>query len=160
MRTEILRMMEKNSKIDIHELAIMLGTDETIVFQEIEKMENEGVICGYPTLINWDKTDLDKVTALIEVRVVPQRGQGFDKLAAHITNYPEVKALYLMSGGYDFAVFLEMKTLKEVSMFVVHKLSTLDSVAGTATHFILKKYKDHGMILIEKEEHNRMKVSL
>ena len=160
MRTEILRMMEKNSKIDIHELAIMLGTDKTIVFQEIEKMENEGVICGYPTLINWDKTDLDKVTALIEVRVVPQRGQGFDKLAAHITNYPEVKALYLMSGGYDFAVFLEMKTLKEVSMFVVHKLSTLDSVSGTATHFILKKHKDHGMILIEKEEHNRMKVSL
>ena len=111
MRTEILRMMEKNSKIDIHELAIMLGTDETLIFQEIEKMENEGVICGYPTLINWDKTDLEKVTALIEVRVIPQRGQGFEKLAAHITNYPEVKALYLMSGGYDFAVFLEGKPL-------------------------------------------------
>lgn len=159
MRNEILRMLEKNSKIDLHELAIMLGTDEAIVLQEIEKMEQEGVICGYPTLINWDKTDMEKVSAFIEVRVTPQRGQGFEKLAERITKYPEVKALYLMSGAFDFAVFLEGKTLKEVSMFVSRKLSTLDSVAGTATHFILKKYKDHGMILIEKEESNRMKVT-
>lgn len=159
MRNEILRMLEKNSKIDLHELAIMLGTDEALVLQEIEKMEQEGVICGYPTLINWDKTDMEKVSAFIEVRVTPQRGQGFEKLAERITKYPEVKALYLMSGAFDFAVFLEGKTLKEVSMFVSRKLSTLDSVAGTATHFILKKYKDHGMILIEKEESNRMKVT-
>ena len=157
MRNEILRMLENNSKIDLHDLAIMLGTDETIVLQE--KMEQEGVICGYPTLINWDKTDTEKVTAFIEVRVTPQRGKGFEKLAERITNYPEVKSIYLMSGSFDFAVFLEGKTLKEVSMFVSTKLSTLEDVAGTATHFVLKKYKDHGMILIDKHESNRMKVT-
>lgn len=160
MRNEILRMLENNSKVDLHDLAIMLGTDETMVLQEIEKMEQEGVICGYPTLINWDKTDTEKVTALIEVKVVPQRGQGFEKLAERISNYPEVKSIYLMSGAFDFVVFLEGKTLKEVSMFVSTKLSTLDAVSGTATHFVLKKYKDHGMILIEKNESNRMKVTL
>ena len=160
MRNEILRMLENNSKVDLHDLAIMLGTDETMVLQEIEKMEQEGVICGYPTLINWDKTDTEKVTALIEVKVVPQRGQGFEKLAERISNYPEVKSIYLMSGAFDFVVFLEGKTLKEVSMFVSTKLSTLDAVSGTATHLVLKKYKDHGMILIEKNESNRMKVTL
>jgi len=90
MRHEILRMLENNSRIDLHDLAIMLGTDESVVLEEIEKMENEGIICGYPTLINWDKTDTEKVTAFIEVRVTPQRGQGFEKLAERITNYPEV----------------------------------------------------------------------
>lgn len=97
MRHEILRMLENNSRIDLHDLAIMLGTDESVVLEEIEKMENEGIICGYPTLINWDKTDTEKVTAFIEVRVTPQRGQGFEKLAERITNYPEVKSIYLMS---------------------------------------------------------------
>ena len=159
MRNEILRMLENNSRIDLHDLAIMLGTDDSVVLQEIEKMENEGVICGYPTLINWDKTDTEKVTALIEVSVVPQRGQGFEKLAERICNYPEVKSIYLMSGAFDFVVFLEGKTLKEVSMFVSTKLSTMEAVSGTATHFVLKKYKDHGMILMEKDESNRMKVT-
>ena len=104
MRNEILRMLENNSRIDLHDLAIMLGTDESMVLEEIEKMENEGIICGYPTLINWDKTDTEKVTAFIEVRVTPQRGQGFEKLAERITNYPEVKSIYLMSGAFDFAL--------------------------------------------------------
>ena len=104
MRHEILRMLENNSRIDLHDLAIMLGTDESVVLEEIEKMENEGIICGYPTLINWDKTDTEKVTAFIEVRVTPQRGQGFEKLAERITNYPEVKSIYLMSGAFDFAI--------------------------------------------------------
>ncbi|HIW59010.1 MAG TPA: Lrp/AsnC family transcriptional regulator [Candidatus Anaerobutyricum avicola] len=160
MRNEILRMLENNSRIDLHDLAIMLGTDDSVVLQEIEQMEKEGVICGYPTLINWDKTDTEKVTALIEVSVTPQRGQGFEKLAERICNYPEVKSIYLMSGAFDFVVFLEGKTLKEVSMFVSTKLSTLEAVSGTATHFVLKKYKDHGMILMEKGESNRMKVTL
>ena len=94
MRHEILRMLENNSRIDLHDLAIMLGTDESVVLEEIEKMENEGIICGYPTLINWDKTDTEKVTAFIEVRVTPQRGQGFEKLAERITNYPEVSDVW------------------------------------------------------------------
>ena len=85
MRNEILKMLENNSRIDLHDLAIMLGTDESMVLEEIEKMENEGIICGYPTLINWDKTDTEKVTAFIEVRVTPQRGQGFEKLAESVT---------------------------------------------------------------------------
>lgn len=159
MRTEILRMLEKNSRIDLHDLAIMLGTDEALIVQEIEKMEQEGIICGYPTLINWDKTDAETVSALIEVKVMPQRGRGFETLAERITRYPEVKSIFLMSGDFDFAIFLEGKSLKEVSMFVSTKLSTLESVAGTATHFILKKYKDHGMILIKEEKNNRMKVT-
>ena len=159
MRNEILRMLENNSRIDLHDLAIMLGTDDSVVLQEIEQMEKEGVICGYPTLINWDKTDTEKVTALIEVSVTPQRGQGFEKLAERICNYPEVKSIYLMSGAFDFVVFLEGKTLKEVSMFVSTKLSTLEAVSGTATHFVLKKYKDHGTIMIPRKESERMLVT-
>ena len=150
MRREFHRSPELSGK-EFH-------TRERLI-EEIEKMENEGIICGYPTLINWDKTDTEKVTAFIEVRVTPQRGQGFEKLAERITNYPEVKSIYLMSGAFDFAIFLEGKTLKEVSMFVSTKLSTLEAVAGTATHFVLKNYKDHGMILIDKEPANRMKVT-
>lgn len=160
MRSEILKMLENNSRIDLHDLAIMMGTDETRVFQEIEKMEQEGVICGYPTLINWDKTGEEKVTALIEVRVTPQRGQGFEKLAERITNYPEVRAVYLMSGAFDFAVFLEGKTLKDVAMFVTSKLSTLDAITGTSTHFVLKKYKDYGIIMMDRPKSSRMKVTL
>ncbi|MBR0381341.1 MAG: Lrp/AsnC family transcriptional regulator [Eubacterium sp.] len=159
MRREILRMLEKNSRIDLHDVAIMLGTDETFVLQEIEKMENEGVICGYPTLINWDKTEDEIVTAFIEVKVTPQRGEGFERLAARITNFPEVRSIFLMSGSFDFAVFIEGKTLKEVSMFVATKLSTLDDVTSTSTHFVLKKYKDHGMILMNKPQSKRMKVT-
>lgn len=160
MRSAILKMIENNSRIDLHDMAVMLGTDEAVILEEIEKMEKEGLICGYPTLINWDKTEEEKVTALIEVRVTPQRGQGFERMAERITNYPEVKAVYLMSGAFDFAVFLEGKTLKEVSMFVTSKLSTLDAVSSTSTHFVLKKYKDHGIKLIDKQESNRMKVTL
>ncbi len=160
MRSEILKMLENNSRIDLHDLAIMMGTDETRVYQEIEKMEQEGVICGYPTLINWDKTGEEKVTALIEVRVTPQRGQGFEKLAERITNYPEVRAVYLMSGAFDFAVFLEGKTLKDVAMFVTSKLSTLDAITGTSTHFVLKKYKDYGIIMMDRPKSSRMKVTL
>ncbi len=160
MRKEILKMLENNSRIDLHDLAIMMGTDETRVYQEIEKMEKDGIICGYPTLINWDKTGEEKVTALIEVRVTPQRGQGFEKLAERITNYPEVRSVYLMSGAFDFAVFLEGKTLKEVSMFVTSKLSTLDAITSTSTHFVLKKYKDYGIIMLDKPKSSRMKVTL
>ena len=160
MRSEILKMLENNSRIDLHDLAIMMGTDETRVYQEIEKMEQEGVICGYPTLINWDKTGEEKVTALIEVRVTPQRGQGFEKLGERITNYPEVRAVYLMSGAFDFAIFLEGKTLKDVAMFVTSKLSTLDAITGTSTHFVLKKYKDYGIIMMDRPKSSRMKETI
>ena len=118
-------------------------------------MEAEGIICGYHTMINWEKTTKEKVSALIEVRVTPQRGQGFDNIAERIYKYPEVNSVYLISGGYDLLVTLEGKSLKDISMFVSEKLATLDSVLSTATHFILKKYKDHGTILARKVEDER-----
>ena len=159
MREEILTFIEKNSRVDLKELAIIVGTDEVTVANEMAAMEKERIICGYHTLIDWDKTSMEKVTALIEVRVTPQRGEGFDKIAERIYNYPEVNSVYLISGGYDLLVTLEGRTLKEVSKFVSDKLSTLDSVLSTATHFILKKYKDHGTILTKKYEDERIKVT-
>lgn len=155
MREELLAIIEKNSRIDLKELAVILGVEEADVLQELEQLEKEGIICGYHTLINWEKTSIEKVNALIEVRVTPQRGQGFDTIAERIYKYPEVHAVYLISGGYDLMVTLEGKTLKEVSSFVSDKLSTLDSVLSTATHFILKKYKDHGTILSKKNDDER-----
>lgn len=155
MREELLGIIEKNSRINIKELAVLLGREEIEVANELAKLENEGIICGYHTLIDWEKTSIEKVTALIEVKVTPQRGQGFDHIAERIYNYPEVKAVYLISGGYDLLVTLEEKTLREISNFVSDKLSTLDSVLSTATHFILKKYKDHGTILDKKPEDGR-----
>ena len=159
MREQILTFLERNSRIDLKELAILLGVEEAAVANEIADMEKEGIICGYHTLIDWDKTSSEKVTALIEVRVTPQRGQGFDSIAERIYNYPEVQSVYLISGGYDLLVILEGKTLKEVSGFVSDKLSTLESVLSTATHFILKKYKDDGIILSKKNKDERMLVT-
>jgi DNA-binding Lrp family transcriptional regulator len=160
MRKQILKHIEKKSKINLGELAVMLGTDEVTVANEIAQMEKEEIICGYHTLIDWDKAGVESVTALIEVRVTPQRNQGFDRIAERIYNYPEVNAVYLISGGYDLLVTLEGKTLKEVSQFVSEKLSPVEAVISTATHFILKKYKDHGTILVKKAESERMPVTL
>jgi len=155
MRDELLAIIEKNSRIDLKELSVLLGVQEIDVINELAKLEAEGIICGYHTLINWEKTNIEKVTALIEVRVTPQRGQGFDSIAERIYKYPEVRAVYLISGGFDLLVTLEEKSLKEIANFVSDKLSTLDSVLSTATHFILKKYKDHGTMLSEKYEDKR-----
>lgn len=155
MREELLAIIEKNSRMDLKELAVILGVEEIDVVNELAALEAEGIICGYHTLINWEKTSIDKVTALIEVRVTPQRGQGFDNIAERIYKYPEVRSVYLISGGYDLMVILEGKTLREVSSFVSDKLSTLDTVMSTATHFILKKYKDHGTVFAPKKEDER-----
>ncbi len=155
MRDELLAIIEKNSRIDTKELAVLLGVEEIDIINELAKLQDEGIICGFHTLINWEKTDIEKVTALIEVRVTPQRGQGFDNIAERIYKYPEVRAVYLISGGFDLLVILEEKSLKEIANFVSDKLSTLDSVLSTATHFILKKYKDHGIMLSEKYEDKR-----
>ncbi len=156
MREKILTFIEKNSKIDLQELATALGTDEVTILNELEAMESEHIICGYPTLINWDKVGIEKVTALIEVRVTPQRGMGFDKVAERIYNYPEVNSVYLISGGFDFMVTIEGKTLHEVSQFVSEKLATIDTVLSTKTNFILKKYKDHGTVMAEPAKDERI----
>ena len=158
-RKQILRFLEKNSKINLSELAILLGTDEVSLANEIADMEKDRIICGYHTLIDWDKTGEEHVNALIEVRVTPQRGQGFDKVAERIYKYPEVNAVYLISGDYDLLVSLEGKTLLEVSRFVSEKLSSIEYVMSTATHFILKKYKDHGAIIGAKAKEERMLVT-
>ncbi len=155
MREELLRIIEKNSRMNLKELAVILGVEEIDVINELAALEAEGIICGYHTMIDWEKTSIDKVNALIEVRITPQRGQGFDTLAERIYRYAEVQSVYLISGGYDLLVSIEGKSLREVSSFVSDKLSTLDGVLSTATHFVLKKYKDHGTILTNKIEDER-----
>lgn len=159
MREKILAVLEKNARIDIHDLAALLGESEAAVANEIAEMEKEHIICGYHTLINWDNTSQEKVTALIEVKVTPQRDLGFDKIAERIFRYDEVNAVYLMSGAFDFTVFIEGKTMREVAQFVSDKLAPLDSVLSTATHFVLKKYKDHGTILEAPEQDERQLIS-
>ena len=158
MREKILTFIEKNSRIDLKELAIVLGVEESAVINELEQMEAEHIICGYHTIIDWDKVGQDKVMAMIEVRVTPQRGMGFDKVAERIYNYPEVNSVYLISGGFDFMVILEGKTLREVAQFVSDKLSPLDSVLSTKTNFILKKYKDHGTVIASKTKDERIQM--
>ena len=160
LKEKILSVIEKNSKISIKDLAIVLGEPEEEVAKAIYEMESDKTICGYHTIINWDKTNREKVVALIEVRVTPQRDSGFDRIAERLYNYPEVYAVYLISGSYDLLVTLEGKTLKEVSRFVSERLSTIDGVLSTATYFILKKYKDHGTIMGVKKGSERIPVTL
>ena len=159
IRERILKNLELNSRIDLHDLAIMLNISEVELANEIAAMEKEKIICGYPTLINWDNTDKEVVTALIEVKVTPQRGIGFDMLAERIARFSEVTSVYLMSGGFDFMVLIEGKSMKEVAKFVFDKLSALDSILSTSTHFVLKRYKDHGVDLYEEKKDERMLVS-
>lgn len=158
MREKILTFIEKNSRVDLKELAIVLGVEETAVLNEMQKMEEENIICGYHTIIDWDKVGVEKVTAMIEVSVTPQRGMGFDKVAQRVSNYPEVTSVYLISGSCDFMVIIEGKTLREVAQFVSDKLSTIDTVLSTKTNFILKKYKDHGTIFEDKKEDERIQM--
>ena len=160
MREKILAVIEKNSRINLKDLAILLGESEAAVANEIAEMEKEKIICGYHTLIDWDKTGEEKVTALIEVKVTPQRDMGFDKIAERIYQYSEVEAVYLMSGSFDFTIILEGKTMRQVALFVSEKLSPIESVLSTSTHFILKKYKDHGTIMQKEDKDERMLISL
>ena len=160
MRERILELLDKDSKLTAKEIAALINEKEDDVAEAIKEMEDENIICGYNTLINWDKTDRELVTAIIEVKVTPQRGNGFDKIAERIYQNKEVRSVYLMSGGYDFCVILEEKTLKEIAFFVSDKLSPIDAVISTSTHFVLKSYKDHGIVMERKgNEDKRMLVS-
>ncbi|MCL2083643.1 MAG: Lrp/AsnC family transcriptional regulator [Oscillospiraceae bacterium] len=150
MRKDILSLMERNAKLTADEIAVRLGVSEADVRDEIARMEKEQIICGYNTLINWDRADSEFLTALIEVKVTPSRGQGFNRIAERIYRFDEVKAVYLMSGGYDLTVIIEGQSIKDIAYFVSDKLSPLESVLSTATHFVLKKYKDHGVVLNER----------
>ncbi len=159
MREKILKLIDKNSKLTVKDIAVMLGEDEAQVAACIAQMEEEKVICGYTTLINWDKTDSEAVKALIEVKVTPQRGQGFDKIAERIYQYDEVEAVYLMSGSFDLTVMVQGKNLKELAQFVSSKLAPMEYVESTATHFLLKKYKEHGIALTTPKDDERMLVT-
>jgi DNA-binding Lrp family transcriptional regulator len=159
-RNDILSLLEHNAKLTVEEIAVSLGVSEDDVRNEITNLEKERIICGYGAFINWERTDSEFLTALIEVKVTPSRGQGFNRIAERIYRFDEVQAVYLMSGGYDLAVIIEGKSLKEISHFVTDKLSPLESVLSTATHFVLKKYKDHGVVFSEQGDNDeRMIVS-
>ncbi len=157
---EILEILEKNSKATTGEITAMTGYSEAEVADAIAEFEKNGTIRGYKAVINWDKTDRDFVTALIEVKLTPQRDKGFDRMAARIYKYPQVRACYLMSGSYDLTVIVEGAGLKEVAMFVSEKLSVIDGVLSTATHFVLKKYKDGNILLEGKEDDDREAIVL
>lgn len=159
-REELLRLIQNNSRIELKDLAVMLGTDEATVANEISDMEKEGIICGFYTLINWDDTDEEIVDALIEVNVNTSREMGFDMIAERIFKFDEVKACYLISGSYDFLLILEGKTMRQVANFVSSKLSPIEYVTGTATHFIMKRYKDFGTVLGKTRKDNREKISI
>ena len=148
----ILKLLENDATLTSKELAVMLSKEEGDIKKMIKNLEDEGVILGYRTVIDWEKTDREYVSALIEVKVMPQRDDGFDKIAEKLRNYPEIKALYLMSGGFDFTVIIEGKTMKEVAYFVARKLAPIEYVTATATHFVLKKYKDNGVIYSKPEK--------
>ncbi len=153
MKKQILNAISKNSRFSTEDLAAMLATDEATVKNEIQEMEEAKVICGYPTLIDWDQTDCERVTAVIEVQVTPQRDMGFNKIAERIYRFEEVESLYLMSGNFDLMVIIQGKSMKEVARFVSGKLSTLEYVNSTATYFVLKKYKEHGLVM-SREQHD------
>lgn len=159
MKTKILKLLENNAKLSTKDIAMMLDLDEALVINTIDGMEKEQIICGYNTIINWDKTDDERVTALIEVKVAPQRGDGFDRVAERIYNYEEVASLYLMSGGFDMSVFIEGKTMKEVAQLVARKLAPMEGVLSTSTHFVLKKYKEAGTKIEQRKKDERLVVT-
>ena len=143
---KLLNLLAKDATLTPKELALMLQKEEGDIKNMIRQLEKAGVILGYQAVIDWDKTDKETVTALIEVKVMPQRDDGFDKIAEKLQNYPEIKSLYLMSGGFDFTVLIEGKTMKEVAYFVARKLAPIEYVTATATHFVLKTYKYNGVV--------------
>ena len=160
MKQEILKLLEKNARLSTSDISKMLGQSEEEVIKVIGELEADKIICGYNAIINWDKVNDEKVDALIELKVTPQRGTGFDKIANRIAKFDEVDSVYLLSGGYDFMVEIKGRSMKEVSQFVFDKLATLDTVQSTATHFVLKKFKDHGISFEDKPKEKRSNIVL
>ena len=159
LEREILAILEEDSRTDAAQIAVMLGRAEAEVAEAIRELEEKRVILKYPALINWDKVESGEVEALIEVRVTPQRDHGFDAIAEQIYRFEEVRNVYLMSGGYDLLVMLKAPTLKKLALFVAEKLSTIEGVLSTATHFVLKRYKNEGVITDEKQADRRLKIT-
>ncbi|MDU0203180.1 MULTISPECIES: Lrp/AsnC family transcriptional regulator [Paenibacillus] len=159
LKLKILELLKEDARRSAELIATMLGTAEDEVARAISEMEADKVIVKYATVVNWSKVDDEKVTALIEVQITPERGRGFDAIAERIYLYPEVKSVYLMSGAYDLLVEVEGNSLKQVASFVSNKLSPIDRVLSTKTNFILKKYKQDGIIFEDQADDHRMLVS-
>jgi DNA-binding Lrp family transcriptional regulator len=156
LRIKILEILQDDSRTPLEEIAVMTGCELSAVASEIDAMREEGVLLRYSAVINWDMVRHDKVEAMIEVRVTPQRDKGFDQIAEYIYNFDEVTSVYLMSGAYDLLLCVEAKTLKELAFFVSGKLSPIENVTGTATHFILKRYKKDGVIFERERQDDRL----
>lgn len=146
MKKNLLKLLEDDARLSIEQLSTMLDASKEDIEKELNDLEKDGIILGYKAMIDWEKTDREYVTAMIDVKLSPQRDRGFDKIAEKIFNYPEVQAVYLMSGAYDLSVLIEGKTMKEVAYFVAQKLAPIESIISTATHFVLHKYKDKGVV--------------
>lgn len=155
LEVKVLELLEQNPKLSAEEIAIMLNKEREEIEKIIKKLEDEKIIVKYHTIVNWEKTEKEVVEAIIEVKVTPQRGVGYDAIAKRIYKFPEVKAVYLLSGNYDLHVIVEGKTMKDIAHFVGSKLAPLEYVLSTATHFIMKKYKDAGVILEDGEKDDR-----
>lgn len=160
MEKKLLALIEHNAKLSVEEISEELGVSVNEVVSKIAELESKKVICGYDTIINWDKVTEEKCNALIEVKVTPQRGTGFDRIAERISRFDEVDSVYLMSGTYDFMVIINGRSMKEVSSFVFEKISTIDFIQATTTHFVLKKYKDHGVQMGDKPFNKRTNIVL
>ena len=159
LESTLLELLNEDCRIPLEKLAVMTGETLETVAETIDRLEREHVILRYAPTVNWDKTDRERVEAMIEVRVTPQRDMGFDAVAKRIYRFEEVKSVYLMSGAYDLLVLVEARTLKELALFVSEKLSPLDTVTGTATSFVLKRYKQDGVIFVGESADKRMAVS-
>ena len=155
----ILNILTEDARTPISQIAVMLGATEAQIADTVARLERQRVILKYPALINWEKVDVEQVEAMIEVRVTPQRGEGFEAIAEQIYRFEEVSSVYLMSGGYDLLVNMKARTMRQLALFVAEKLSTIEHVISTATHFVLRKYKDQGVVMDESEEDLRLKVT-
>ena len=155
----ILNILTEDARTPISQIAVMLGEDEATIADTIARLERQRIILKYPALVNWERVDVDQVEAMIEVRVTPQRGEGFEAIAEQIYRFEEVSSVYLMSGGYDLLVNMKARTMRQLALFVAEKLSTIEHVISTATHFVLRKYKDQGVVMDESEEDLRLKVT-
>ena len=159
LKQNVLSILQEDCRIPLEKLAVMLGVSISEVAEAIDEMEADGTILKYRPVVNWDKMNINRVEAMIEVRVTPQRDMGFDAVAGRIYRFDEVKSVFLMSGSYDLLVLVEAATLKELAAFVSEKLSVLDTVTGTATSFVLKRYKQDGVIFESAEKDQRLVVS-
>ncbi len=159
LETDLLDLLREDCRLPLEKLAVMTGTTMEEVASTIEELEKRRIILRYAPVINWDLTDRERVEAMIEVKVTPQRDMGFDAVASRIYRFDEVKSVYLMSGSYDLLVLVEAKTLRELASFVSAKLSTLELVTGTATSFVLKRYKEEGIVFEGDESDRRLVIS-